>query len=128
MGNTHSENEKYLPQDAINEAVKLITEKISKTNSGDNHDYVCSIQRGRGRFLSERGKPREFKCFVCGGRGHTAQDCPSPRPFVSKPAQQVRCYNCRQPGHIMRNCPEPPVGQNLNFKGPVGRAETRSRF
>ena len=50
MGNTHSENEKYLPQGAINEAVKLITEKISKTNSGDNHDYVCSIQRGRGRF------------------------------------------------------------------------------
>ena len=27
----------------------------------------------------------------------------------------------------MRNH-ETPVGQNLNFKGPVGRADTRSRF
>ena len=51
MENTHSGmNEKYLSQDAIDEAVRVITEKISKTNSADNQDYVCSIQRGRGRF------------------------------------------------------------------------------
>ena len=39
----------------MDEAVRLITGKISKQNSADNQDFVCSKQRGRSRFFWEGG-------------------------------------------------------------------------
>ena len=118
--------EKGFSQEAIDAAVKAITEKMTLTNT-DRSDYACTIQRGiqrGGRIFSEGRKPRELRCFACGGRGHYAQACPSSSRTVRK---QLRCYNCDQLGHVMKYCQEPPIGHALNSRGPVGRAETRSQ-
>ena len=92
---------KGFAQEAIDAAVKAITEKMTLANT-DRSDYACTIQRGiqrSGRIFSEGRKPRELRCFVCGGRGHYAQACPSSSRTVRK---QLRCYNCDQLGHVMK--------------------------
>ena len=122
-------SEKNISQTAINEAVKVITEKLGVTSD----EITCTVQRGvGGRSFVEKKKPGYVKCYVCGGRGHYAQICPSSRRATNQPSShrritQVRCYNCNQLGHIMRYCTEPATGQSLNSQGPVGRAETRSQ-
>ena len=119
----------FFSQTAINEAVKVITERLGVTSD----EITCTLQREAGRrFFVEYKKPGYFKCYVCGGRGHYAQICPSSRRATNQPSShrritQVRCYNCNQLGHILKYCTEPATGQSLNSQGPVGRAEQGPR-
>ena len=42
------------------------------------------------------------KCYICGGFGHIARDCPNQNDENAKSV----CYNCGKPGHIAADCPE----------------------
>ena len=42
------------------------------------------------------------KCYVCGGFGHVARDCPNQNGDNTESV----CYNCGKPGHIAADCPE----------------------
>ena len=39
--------------------------------------------------------------------------------------RQIRCYNCGKLGRTAKDCYQSLVGQNLNYRGPIGRAEMR---
>ncbi|XP_028514746.1 DNA-binding protein HEXBP, partial [Exaiptasia diaphana] len=57
---------------------------------------------------SEPNVPRYYrrrKCYVCGGRGHTAHRCPSPDNINIRDAST--CNNCGGRGHASLACPTP---------------------
>ena len=116
----------------LNESIKLITKRLDDLDCNDNENRICSVgirrtnwrtnsirregYRGQGTlrrgpersyFKRESGE-REVICYVCGGRGHIAQDCDQ------RAERNIRCYNCSKFGHRMTNCPRPPFGNPLN--------------
>ena len=106
---------------AIEEAVSMITAQFKSSKIKERDYYTCATRRGFGSRRSYDGKQRKLICYECQGEGHYAEECPSRR----KP--KIRCYHCGRLGHIMRNCTESAIGQTLNEKGPIGRAEMRSQ-
>jgi hypothetical protein len=54
------------------------------------------------------GAPKQRSgCFTCGGRGHIARDCPSPRTSKFNVGNQQKsrtCYTCGELGHLAKNC------------------------
>ena len=48
----------------------------------------------------------EVRCVRCGGRGHLARECPSPRT----------CHNCGLTDHLARDCPQDIFSHQVNNK------------
>ena len=109
--------------EAIDEAVKIISERLKLPKISEDDNYVCATRRGFGNRRSWDGRQRKLICFECHGEGHYAEECPSRR----KIKQNTRCYICGRLGHIMKNCTQQASGRTLNPMGPVGRVKTRSQ-
>ena len=122
---TESSEKASVSQVAIDEAVKLISERIKSTQISDADGIVCSVRRGNfnRRPMEGRGQ-RKVICFECHGEGHFAEECAN---NLRKIRREIRCYGCGRMGHLKRNCPDQQRTNesNLNSRGSVGRAETR---
>ena len=110
-----------ISKDAIEEAVNIITAQFKSSKIKERDDYTCATRREFGNRRSYDGKQRKIICYECQGEGHYADEC------LSRRRSKIRCYHCGRLGHIMRNCTEQAIGQTLNSKGPIGRAEIRSQ-
>jgi hypothetical protein len=118
------------------EAVRVLDESeldgrtISVREDRDMEDRGAAPERAeRGFERAERGGGGDDSCYNCGGRGHSARDCPSepsagggaggrapraraPERERERPARggatpgTGACNTCGQEGHWSRECPQ----------------------
>ena len=86
---------------------------------GRNRCYNCG---GVGHIAADCTSPRmEKACFHCGNVGHLAQDCRTPASPMTRSAPRNDCYRCGRAGHIARECRFPATDSSSSGAFGAGR-------
>ena len=89
-------------------------------------------KKGKGKGAGKQKLPNEMVCFNCGGVGHPASKCPSPKGVCLSTSSasaalsttssiSVTCFRCGEKGHVASQCKAvmAPASQAMLFEGPL---------
>ena len=98
------------------------THSSTRTRSACAERARCACQERRGESTGGGGGGggkktlSQTRCFNCGKKGHTSQDCP-------KPQSSTACFVCGSEDHQSRSCPKAPTDPNPNRPKPNPRPD-----
>ena len=103
-----------------------ISKILANSDNSDNpagmvaqlEDILAMARKGGFRPGGQGGRREDVRCYNCGARGHTANQCKEP----PRPKDKQPCFECGGFGHIARECPFKKDRNNGGGRqGPPGR-------